>query len=78
METRFDYERLRERKRRLKIKGSTMATAMGITPATLSTKLTHGLPFSQPEILGACGVLGIPVAKLHQYFFCTRVSKIGK
>ena len=65
----FDYTRLRERMRRLKIKGSTMAKAMGITQATFSTKLTHGLPFTQPDILAACGVLGIPVSKLHLFFF---------
>lgn len=65
----FDYTRLRDRMRRLKIKGSTMANAMGISPARFSTKMTHGLPFTQPEMLAACGVLGIPVAKLHLFFF---------
>ena len=65
----FDYTRLRERKRRLKVKGDALAAAMGITAATLSTKLTHGLPFSQLEMLGACDALGIPVSKLHLFFF---------
>ena len=75
METRFDYEPLRELIRRRKVRGGTLAKAMDVTPATLSTKLTHGLPFTQPHILAMCGVLGIPVSKIPVFFFRTKFRK---
>lgn len=69
METRFNYEPLRALIRRRKVRGSTLANAMGVRQSTLSTKLTHGKPFTQPHILAICGVLGIPESKIPAFFF---------
>lgn len=65
----FDYGRLRALMRARNVTGIQLADAMDLRNATLSTKLTHGLPFTTLQICGACGLLGIPVSKVHLFFF---------
>lgn len=46
------------------------ARAINMSPASLSAKLNGRSEWTADEIVRACGVLGIPLERAHEYFFC--------
>ena len=68
----FDYSRLRELMRKRKMTLQALAAAIGVCVPNLCTKLTHGKPFTQPEILGICETLNIPQKYILAFFFCRK------
>ncbi len=48
--------------------------ALGISERSLSLKLTNKVPFKQPEITNAAGLLGIPEEEIPSYFFTLEVQ----
>ena len=46
------------------------ADAMGLSERSLSLKLNCKVPFKQPEISKACGLLEIGEEEIFPYFFC--------
>lgn len=45
------------------------AKALVMSETTLSAKLTGKTDWTRQEIEDACGLLGIPIAEAHAYFF---------
>ena len=68
----FDYSRLRELMRKRKMTLHDLADAIGVSGPNLCTKLTHGKPFTQPEILGICDALEIAQKYIVVFFFCVK------
>lgn len=46
------------------------ALAMGMSAASLSAKLNSRTEWQADEIARACELLGIPLERAHEYFFC--------
>ena len=47
----------------------TFAEFLGISPATVSTKLNAKIQFDQGDIIKWCNALDIPMKDAHLYFF---------
>ncbi len=52
------------------------AQAMGMDNTTISAKLNNKTPWKDEEIEKACGLLGIPIEQVHEYFFCRKSWEI--
>ena len=50
------------------------AEAMGLSERSLSLKMNCKVPFKQPEISKACGLLEIDATDIHSYFFTVLVQ----
>ena len=46
------------------------AQVLNMSPATLSAKLNGRTEWTVPEMCAACKLLGIPLERAHEYFFC--------
>ena len=51
------------------------AKALGISERSLSLKLTNKVPFKQPEITRAAGLLGVPGEEIPAYFLTLEVQR---
>lgn len=49
------------------------AIAMGLSERTISLKLNSKVPWKDDEIVKACELLNIDIAKMYQYFFKQKV-----
>lgn len=65
----FDYSALIGRIVEIYGKREAFAKAIGMTPATLSHKLTGKAEWRQEEIKEACHVLNIPPEEVGKYWF---------
>lgn len=65
----MSYPKLRGRIREKYGRQEDFARAMGMSPTTLSAKLTGGTEWTRPEIVKACELLDIPLEEAHLYFF---------
>lgn len=70
----FNYSKLRGKI--IEICGSQkiFAEKMGVSERTLSLKLANKIAFKQNEILKAMKILNIPIEKIEEYFFNTKVQ----
>ena len=69
----FDYSKLLGK---IKEKGhtqETLARSIGITPGTMSEKLSNKANFKQKEIFLICEALDIPISEIGAYFFAQKV-----
>lgn len=67
----YDYSRLLGK---IRERGSTLeqlSSDIGINVSTLSGKLHNKSEFRQKEMLAICSSLGINIAEIEKYFFCT-------
>lgn len=46
------------------------AAALGTSSSTLSAKLNGRTDWLSSEVARACRLLGVPLEKAHEYFFC--------
>lgn len=65
----MSYAKLRGRIREKCGRQEDFAAMMGMSPATLSAKLTGRTEWTRPEIVKACELLDIPLEDAHSYFF---------
>lgn len=65
----MSYAMLRGKIREVFKTETAFAIAMGMNPATLSSKLNNTTPWKREEIEKACELLGIPIENVHLYFF---------
>ena len=70
----FDYSKLMGRIKEFGYTQEKFALAIGITPATLSLKLSNKGFFTQKEIRIACQVLEIAETDVGAYFFVKKVQ----
>lgn len=68
----MDYSNLRGEIRKKFPRQADFATALGMSPASLSAKLNGKTEWQGDEIAKACDILGIPYADAHEYFFCPK------
>ena len=52
-----------------------MAELMGVSKMTMTYRMSGKLPFTQPEIMDMCRILGITKSQIPLYFFTLKVSK---
>lgn len=65
----FDYSVLRGKIVEKFGTSAEFSRAIGISPASMSMKLTNKSSWTREEILAACKLLGIEVADMPRYFF---------
>lgn len=69
----FSYDALRGKIVEVCGRNKVFADRMGISEASLSSKLAGKVGFSQEEIVKACRILGITDYQIVTYFFDVRV-----
>ena len=70
----FDYSKLRGRIIEKFGTVEKFADAMGLSKASLSSKLNHGTSFGQKQIPQACFLLDIKAEEVGRYFFTVIVQ----
>lgn len=70
----FDYSKLNGRIREKFGTQKKFADAIGVSPATVSMKLTNKRYFDQPEIMRAVNALGISDGDVSVYFFTPKLN----
>lgn len=70
----YDYSKLSGRIVEKFKNRKNFATAMGITQAALSSRMTGKVPFRQMEIVKAKGLLDIEDREIGDYFFDLKVQ----
>lgn len=65
----FDYSKVRGKIKEVYKTQSAFASAMGMSPVSLSEKLNNKVQFSQKEIDKACVLLQIAKEEIPIYFF---------
>ena len=53
----------------LDIQQRELADRLGVSPSTISTRLSGRLPWSVPEAVQVAGILGIPLDQLSVFFY---------
>lgn len=71
----YDYSKLSGRIVEKFNNRKNFATAMGMTQAALSGRMTGRTPFRQAEIVRAADLLGIGAQEIGMYFFDPKVQK---
>ena len=71
----FEYGKLRGRIRERHLTESAFAGMLGVSPATLSKKLTNKFVFTQREIVRCCELLDINDADIKDFFFTPLVKE---
>lgn len=66
----MDYSKLRGAIREKFSSQEAFATALKMSPASLSAKLNGRTEWQSDEIVKACLLLSIPIEKAWKYFFC--------
>ena len=66
----MDYSKLRGAIREKYGTQQAFALAMPMSEASLSAKLNGRTEWQTDEIVRACDLLGIPLERAHEYFFC--------
>ena len=72
----FDYSKLEGRIKEFGLTQEKFAHSIGITPATLSLKLSNKGFFNQREIRKARKVLQLEAEEVGTYFFAEKVQEI--
>ena len=70
----MSYAKLRGRIKEKFGTNASFAEALGMDSSSLSAKLNNGSPWKREEIELACELLGIPIDKVHLYFFTQKVG----
>lgn len=65
----FDYSKLYGKIREVFGTQEAFADAMKMSRTAVNARLTQRVEWKSPEIAKACGLLGIPLAESHLYFF---------
>ena len=69
----MDYRKLRGKIKMFYDTNADFAVALGLDPATLSSKLNNKSEWTTNEIVKACELLTIPLVEAHLYFFTLKV-----
>ena len=71
----FDYSKLNGRIREVLGTQKMFAKSMGLSPASVSSKLTNKRYFDQAEIERAVDILHIEAGSVSSYFFTRKIKK---
>lgn len=69
----MDYRKLKGKITEVYDTRAAFAKALGIDPATLSSKLNNKSEWTSGEIAKACELLNVPLVEAHLYFFVLKV-----
>lgn len=75
MKYEFDYSKLAGRITEVAGTKIHMAELMGMSKMTMTYRMQNKLPFTQPEIMDMCKILGITKSQIPLYFFTIKVSQ---
>ena len=63
------FRKLRCKLVEMDIQQKELADQLGVSPSTISTRLSGQLPWSVPEAVQVAGILGIPLDQLSVFFY---------